>query len=186
MKRRFWLFTAMTILWMAVIFYMSAQNIESSKESSSGITTFLATIFYGKDVALTEAMLQPVSVLVRKTGHMAEYAILFLLAFGTTYFSKRFSKWGTWGLAYGGTVLYAITDEVHQLFSGRGALVQDVVIDGFGALIGVVLLFGVIRLVQSKGGWKKCGWAVATLGSALVIYSISFLLFHREVFSLFI
>ena len=183
MKRHFfWVFAVLTLGWMTFIFCMSAQTITESKETSGGLTLFLAELFYGKGTVLTEAMLEPISVLVRKTAHMVAYAVLFLLSFGTMHFYKSvfFEKW-KWLLAYGWAVFYAMTDEVHQIFSGRGALVADVIIDAMGALIGVVVLFGIVKFLPSKGCLGKIGWLFTTLLTAFFIYALAFLLFQREV-----
>lgn len=186
MKRHFWIFAGLTLGWMAFIFYMSAQGTTESAQNSAGITSFVAELFYGKGVALTEAMLQPVTLLVRKTAHMAAYAILFLLSYGTVYYCKKtFSVKWMWLFAYGWTVFYAVTDEIHQIFSGRGALVADVVIDAFGALIGTVLLFGVRKVLSAKGAWGKLGWVATSLVGAFGIYALTFVFFHRDVIELF-
>ncbi len=51
-------------------------------------------------------------------------------------------------------ILYAITDEIHQLFvPGRGTEVTDVLIDGIGALIGIGLykfIFKIYCAVKTK------------------------------------
>lgn len=186
MKRSFWIFAGLTLGWMAFIFFMSAQGVADSNQTSAGMTSFLAELFYGKGVELTETMLHPVTLLVRKTAHMAAYAILFLLSYGTVHFYKRgFSVKMSGLFALGWTVFYAITDEIHQIFSGRGALVADVVIDGFGALIGVVLLFGIGKILHADGGWRKVGWVFVTLLGACCFYALTFLLFHGEVIGLF-
>lgn len=176
MKRYFWLFAVLTLGWMTFIFCMSAQSITESKETSGSLTLFLAQLLYGKGTVLTESMLEPVSILVRKTAHMAAYAILFLLSYGSVYFYKKsLSAKLIWLMAYGWTVFYAITDEIHQIFSGRGALVADVIIDALGALIGVMLVLG-FRKIK--------GWGVVALLAAFGIYVLTFFLFHPEVLGL--
>ncbi len=74
---------------------------------------------------------------VRKIGHMAVFGVLALLLWralaGTTASPRQ------WALAFGLTVLYAISDEVHQaVVSGRHASIVDVGIDAAGALIALV------------------------------------------------
>ena len=188
MKRHFfWVFAVLTLGWMTFIFCMSAQTITESKETSGGLTLFLAELFYGKGTVLTEAMLEPISVLVRKTAHMVAYAVLFLLSFGTMHFYKQelAAKW-KYLIAYGWTVFYAMTDEVHQIFSGRGALVADVIIDAMGALIGVVVLFGIVKFLTSKGCLGKIGWVAIAFIEAFGIYVVVFLLFHPDVIKIFL
>ena len=55
------------------------------------------------------------------------------------------------GLSLFVCVLYAISDEVHQLFvSGRGAQVKDVLIDSAGAIVGVGLYLVISRIMKSR------------------------------------
>jgi VanZ family protein len=69
---------------------------------------------------------------LRKGAHMTEYAILAVLL-------VRGSGSFRWAFAF--TVLYAASDEVHQLFvRGRHGSPVDVAIDAVGALIGLGLL----------------------------------------------
>jgi VanZ family protein len=43
--------------------------------------------------------------------------------------------------------LYAASDEFHQLFvATRDASLRDVAIDTFGAVLGIILLWGIYRL----------------------------------------
>jgi VanZ family protein len=69
---------------------------------------------------------------LRKGAHMTEYAILAVLL-------VRATGSLAWAVAF--TVLYAASDEVHQLFvRGRHGSPVDVAIDAVGALIGLTLL----------------------------------------------
>jgi VanZ family protein len=68
---------------------------------------------------------------LRKIAHAAEYAVLGALLARAT---------GRPRLALALAVLYAVTDELHQLVvPGRHGAPLDVAIDGLGALIGVTL-----------------------------------------------
>jgi VanZ family protein len=69
---------------------------------------------------------------LRKGAHMTEYAILAVLFVRAT---------GSFRWAFALTVLYAASDEVHQLFvRGRHGSPVYVAIDAAGALIGLSLL----------------------------------------------
>ena len=69
---------------------------------------------------------------LRKGAHMTEYAILAVLLVRAT---------GSLVWAFAFTVLYAASDEVHQLFvRGRHGSPVDVAIDAVGALIGLSFL----------------------------------------------
>lgn len=129
----------------AAIFRFSAQPAQESTEISNRVIGLLlraAGVFGLGDVS-PERMAQLYEVLsfpVRKCAHMTEYTVLY----------------GTLVLAVGGwkqdrikclrrafllTVLYACTDEFHQLFvPGRAGLVTDVMIDSIGAFVLTVVL----------------------------------------------
>ena len=48
------------------------------------------------------------------------------------------------------SVLYASSDEIHQLFvAGRGASVRDVLIDTSGAFVGIILVLTALIIISS-------------------------------------
>lgn len=54
----------------------------------------------------------------------------------------RVSGFKAFTLALGICILYAISDEFHQLFvPGRGGQIRDVLIDSTGAIVGVAICF---------------------------------------------
>jgi len=69
-------------------------------------------------------------LVLRKLAHMAEYAVLGLLL-------ARAVRRPSVALILG--VLYAVSDEVHQMFvAGRQGSPLDVVVDAVGVTIGVI------------------------------------------------
>jgi VanZ family protein len=76
--------------------------------------------------------------LLKKGGHALGYGLL-----GLAYFSampRRLSFSYRWVLALLMAVLFALSDEYHQSFvEGRGSSLGDVVIDGFGAAIALMI-----------------------------------------------
>ncbi len=75
-----------------------------------------------------------------KLAHAAEYAILGYLLYRGLGWAK-----GTWILAWGISVLYGLSDEIHQSFvPGRDASVWDFIADAVGAMAGawLALFFG--------------------------------------------
>jgi VanZ family protein len=70
-------------------------------------------------------------LVLRKLAHATEYAILGALLVRAT---------GRPGLALGLGVLYAVSDEIHQVFvPGRHGAPLDVAIDAVGVAVGIVL-----------------------------------------------
>ncbi len=81
---------------------------------------------------------------IRKCGHLTEYAILALLVWRALHFSKNSLPPWSWPKV-GGTLLvvflFAASDEIHQSFvPTRTAQVSDVFIDTAGAVIGLLVL----------------------------------------------
>jgi len=77
--------------------------------------------------------------LVYKGGHMTGYALL-AASFMHALIHFRDNKTIRLLIAFCLTILYAASDEWHQGFtSGRSPTLQDVIIDGIGALIGLAL-----------------------------------------------
>ena len=74
--------------------------------------------------------------LVKKGGHMLGYALLSLSYQHALSRNRSYSSWFAWFFA----VLFAISDEIHQIFvPGRGPLISDVGIDALGAGLSLML-----------------------------------------------
>ena len=149
------------VVWMAVIFFFSAQTGEESNQVASDLW-------------------------IRKAAHMCEYAILAGLVWLhlQSYQKLRLGFWeekrhaekkheekqynksngdvkkyhivhistalSAWVIA----VCYAASDEIHQLYvPGRAGMVTDVCIDAAGALIGVCVVTGLWLLLCRRGNF---------------------------------
>lgn len=132
------------ILWMGLIFFFSSQNGTASDSNSYFLINLLGKI--GINIS-SSIGLSVANFIVRKTAHVTEYFILFmLLYFG---FKKIYLKNI---IIYPAiiTILYSISDEFHQLFiEGRSGRIKDVFIDSIGILIGL-LIIGIKNKVKSK------------------------------------
>lgn len=111
---------------MTMIFLLSSQPGGESGNLSRLVLEFFASIgldlrFWFGDNAF---------LVIRKMAHFAEYALLYsLMVLALGNFMKN--KW--WALLW--TVLYAASDEFHQLFvPGRVGNFGDVLVDSAGAL----------------------------------------------------
>lgn len=122
------------LLWMGMIFFMSHQKGGQSGAFSRLVLEFLAG--WGLDLRVWFG--DHAFWVIRKMAHFTEYFILFfLMDFGLSGW-KPWNKRKWWSLL--GTVLYAASDEFHQLFiPGRVGDWQDVGIDSLGAGFGFVL-----------------------------------------------
>lgn len=117
--------------WMALIFMLSNQNGTLSEKTSNGVLSFVSNTL----------SLHVSPFLIRKTAHAIEYTILSLLMILLIkeYRNVNFSIY-IYVLFI--SVIYATSDELHQIFiSGRSAQVLDVLIDTCGIIIGIFLHF---------------------------------------------
>ena len=92
--------------------------------------------------------------LIRKSAHFIAYLILgYLVSHAMKNENPTASDWKRRGMSPMLCVAYAISDEFHQIFvPGRGPLVKDVFIDGFGAALGILLYVGAQELWRRRKG----------------------------------
>ena len=114
------------IIWMGAIFFMSAQSTLPGVEDTL------------------------LDLLIKKGGHMTAYGILAALLWRALGASP--ANWKLAGLAWALAVLYAASDETHQLFvPGRHGSPVDVAIDGAGACITLLVLWRRARRREAVG-----------------------------------
>ena len=118
------------ILWMLFIFMMSHTSATDSSNQSGLITYFLNNILKINNVEILE-------VIIRKCAHLFEYFVLGVLIINCI---KDYKINKIVFIAIILCMLYACTDELHQLFiPGRSGNVIDITIDTLGSIIGIIL-----------------------------------------------
>ncbi len=121
------------IIWIIVIFVMSSFNAVDSGKQSNFIVNIIVKLFDIENIKL-------VSRIVRTLAHFTEYLILGILCINLCRKKKDIY------IAIIFCILYAISDEVHQLFiHGRAFQVMDIMIDSCGAILGICLLKGKVK-----------------------------------------
>lgn len=128
----------LVILWMGLIFYLSHQPATYSNSLSLGITEKIL-VSAKKLVTNLDIELDTFNHLIRKSAHFISYLILGILVLNAISKNKKLNlKWTMISISI--CMLYAISDELHQAFvPGRGPSVFDVVIDSFGASVGIFI-----------------------------------------------
>lgn len=141
---------------MAVIFIFSSQEASLSSEVSGGFTYEVLSLFpFFKALGEAEryALVESLQHLVRKTAHFTVYASLgasVLASLKITLPRRRYLPCAAQAIC----TLYAVSDEVHQLFvAGRSCEVRDVVIDSLGAFVGITALLLLFFCINRK---KRC------------------------------
>lgn len=144
-KRLYWI---PAFCWMLVIFYLSHQPADESSQLSSGITTILISMI---EFIFPLDDLHFFHFLVRKAAHFFAYFVLGILVFYALQQSLRKVNWNQAVTAFFISVLYAISDEFHQLFiPGRSCEMRDILIDSFGAFFGISLYYLYLYLSTKK------------------------------------
>ena len=135
--------------WMAVIFYLSHQPGSASSDLSSGIVATLLN-FIDQVAPNLDLDVESFHTFVRKNAHFMAYLLLSLLSLNA-WRSSGFGSWKQLFLGFGMCVLFAMTDEIHQLFiAGRSGEARDVLIDSAGASLGLVLYTAIGKLMSLR------------------------------------
>ena len=125
------------LIWLSFIF-IGSTDVLSAEQTSRFLVPFLRWL---KPDISAEVLLR-IHFLVRKLGHVTEYAILAALFWralrgGTNWRAKLSILFVT---AWAASALFAATDEFHQSFvPSRTAAMGDVFIDICGAFVGLAI-----------------------------------------------
>lgn len=137
------------LAWMALIFFLSHQPAEISSGMSSGIAEKIKVLI---ETTAPAAGIDAdfLHTFVRKNAHFFAYLILGVLTF-VALLQSEVKEVKAAFFAFGIAVLYAASDETHQLFiAGRSGEVRDVLIDSSGAAVGIGIYFLVKKARQLR------------------------------------
>lgn len=140
------------LLTVGFIFYNSAQPVKASNTQSAKVAETIG----GKPKSEYEdpADWRAFFLHVRKAAHAIEFFTLGLeLSFLLLVLLKRTSLLQTAWNILSAALAVAVTDESIQILSGRGARVQDVLLDFCGAAVAaaaVFLLYGAVYLWRRR------------------------------------
>jgi VanZ family protein len=135
------------LVWSAMIFIGSTDML-----SSSNTSRWLVPIIRWVHPDISNLELKRTMTIIRKGGHVTEYAILAILLWraiprdsvsGTT---KSLWRWPDAAITQGACAFFAMSDEYHQsFFPSRTAEARDVLIDVTGAAIGLTVVWFLCR-----------------------------------------
>lgn len=144
-RKIFWI---LTFLLMTVIFIFSSRPGDLSIQDSAWFLDKAKIM--DEEEALDTSNMQAMVVQrkIRKADHIILFASLAMLIYASIYgYAGKALESGviSWLL----TILFAISDEIHQYFvPGRSAQLQDVIRDGKGALIGCLLMMILFLIIE--------------------------------------
>lgn len=129
----------LVILWMILIFIMSSYNGNNSSNQSNFIVDIISNI-------LNISNIEILSLIIRKLAHFTEYFILGVLVYNMIYSFNKKSY-----IAIIICILYAISDEIHQIFvPDRDCNITDMLIDSTGSISGIYFLYLIYNIILKK------------------------------------
>lgn len=134
-----------------IIFGFSSQDGEESGGISSRVTEFIlekSNTYKNIEENRQDEIFERTEKIIRKIAHFSIYALVGFLLMGlVSTFKLKEKNRILISLILG--VLYATSDEIHQLFSpGRSAQITDVYIDTLGILVGIFVILLFIKVFE--------------------------------------
>lgn len=150
-KIAMYIFLLLSVITAAAIYYFSNQSADVSYSVTDNVVSSVtkAPVTQKEWDAKNELL-----VLVRKYAHVLIYCTLSFFVSMTIFYSgiaeKR--KWyirSIYALSIG--IAYSISDEIHQTFvPGRGASINDILIDSIGIACGIAVSLLIQYSIQKK------------------------------------
>ncbi len=123
---------------LVAIFLLSSQTSTQSSETSGFLITLIMRIF-GKDLS---------QGIIRTVAHFAEFGALGFLTLNCIF---AFSGKKKFFLCIALSELYALSDEIHQLFvPGRAFQISDLLIDLCGIILGCAVIYIIILVFEKR------------------------------------
>jgi len=125
------------IIWMTLIF-IGSTDVLSAEHTSRFLVPFLRWL----DPQISWAAVNSIQIVIRKVGHLTEYAILATLIWRALRSAESWKRSTLilFTVSLVGCAVFAATDEFHQSFiPSRTSSVNDVFIDICGAAIALAI-----------------------------------------------
>ena len=149
-----YIFWALTLCVMIMVFNLSSQTRTESSQLSGSITESIVKIIYSDYDSASEeeriSIMQTAHIFVRKAAHFTAYFLIgaFSSVAMYTYNCKQKVKMIV-PMIIG--MVYAVIDEWHQSFvPGRGPQFTDVILDSFGCAVGILIVFLIVRIYDKR------------------------------------
>lgn len=141
----------LVIIWMITVFGFSNDKGEKSSSKSRKVATQIVQIIDIKDNLQDEdkkTLVQKIEPIIRKLAHYSIYTLGGFLIINCIYIFIDIEKRAiVCSLILG--IIYASTDEIHQLFTaGRSGKITDVIIDSLGILTGIAIYLLVRKIIE--------------------------------------
>jgi len=146
----YWL---LVVAWMGVIFYFSSKPANESDKQSLLIINSINQILNELSIKV-QLIFEQWNFSIRKLAHLTEYAILGILLYNAFRVSRVEKNLIPYSLLI--CMIYAITDEIHQLFvPGRTGKIVDVGVDSLGGVLGLIFMILLMSVQRIFKGNKR-------------------------------
>ena len=145
------------LLCMIIIFSFSSDNDKASDKKSDGVIISVAKLIKRNNLSKKEKIkyINKYVVFVRKGAHFIIYFALGLSLISLIR-EYRILDLKAILIALLIAILYACSDEFHQLFiSGRSGQISDIFLDSFGSFIGISIYYLIYKIRSKKYEQKK-------------------------------
>ncbi len=136
---------------MILIYSFSAEDKSASGNRSHGVTEVVVEIIVPEYPTMSpEEQTETIEKFhppIRKIAHFCEFGLLGMLSAAFMSALGKGKKWLWWVIPAVFCLLYAISDEVHQIFTQRGPAVKDVLIDFSGSMTGIAVMHLLVLFV---------------------------------------
>ena len=161
MNKKIYISWLLVIIWMMIIFFFSTMTGDvSTSISEKAIQIAIEKVdLVAKKSSLENnkinnskkitTLSKKLNYPVRKILHITEYFILTILLINAFYQSRiKINNSLIYSLII--CFIYACTDELHQLFTGRTCLFTDILIDSFGGIIAIIFIIVLKKIKYNK------------------------------------
>ena len=162
MKARKIIAIVLVIGWAGILFYFSHQPGTGSSKTSQKVALEMVKVMENPKASKQDkvARSKAIEPYIRKMAHFSLYLTGGMVIFNAVQ-DKEVSERKKVGISIVLGVMYAVSDEIHQLFIvGRSAQITDVWIDSLGIMTGIacfMLSQKTIEQIKCKKKLKKQG-----------------------------
>lgn len=138
----------LVLITMVMIFNFSSESSAESSKTSADVVEQVLGIFMEKE-EITPPVVKKYQFPIRKAAHFGIYMLLGFCLMNAFDKSFRIKYYLNILISIVSSILYAISDELHQSLSlDRSPHITDVLIDSAGAFFGVLLFAGLFLLYK--------------------------------------
>ena len=150
---------ALVLASMGLIFAFSSENSDKSSKTSSQVVEEILKIPL-PDEQVTPQLVKKFDLPMIKIAHFSVFAMLGFFVINAFYMTINKKPLILAGISLVCSILYAISDEIHQKFvDGRVMSFVDVLIDSIGSACGILFYLFIIFMIfkiKNKKQKKRC------------------------------